>query len=81
MDTIESNRHISPIVLLGVAGGYAFFNFMGVLLAAKGVVHPPWGILDFFTWLGPMGLALGLLSFQFIAKRRGKLVQPRKEAV
>lgn len=70
MHSTETNRHLSPIVLLGAAGGYAFLNFMGVLLAAHGVVHSPWGILMFFTWLGPTALVLGLLSFQFIAQRR-----------
>ncbi len=70
MHSIESNHHLRAIVLLGVAGGYAFLNLIALSLAAHGVFHPPWGILVFFTWLGPAALALGLLSFQFAARRR-----------
>src|SRR5687767_13277406 len=69
MRSIESHHH-SSIVLLGIAGAYAFVNLVGVALAAHGVFHPPWGILMFFTWFGPADLALGLLSFQLASRRR-----------
>ena len=66
----ESKHHLSVGVLLGVAGGYTFLNLIGVSLAAHGVIHSPWGILMFFTWLGPAALVIGLLGFQFAARRR-----------
>jgi hypothetical protein len=67
---IESNRHLSSALLFGAAGGYALLNFIAISLAARGVVHSPWGILVFFTWIGPATLAFGLFSFQFVARRR-----------
>ena len=69
MHSIESN-HLKAVVLLSVAGCYAFLNLVAVSLAAHGVIHPPWGVLVFFTWHGPAVLALGLLGVQFASRRR-----------
>lgn len=49
---------------------YAVANVIGVILAATGLVHPPWGILHFFTFVGPLSGILVTCGAQVLCERR-----------
>ena len=49
---------------------YLFANVVGVALAAVGVVHPPWGVLRFFSLAAPAGAVAIILSIQLTARGR-----------
>jgi hypothetical protein len=54
----NDRRSYDGWLLVGLIA-YGLVNILGVLLAATGVVHPPWNILLFFMLVGP---ALGILG-------------------
>jgi hypothetical protein len=70
MQSTETNHYRRATVLLVIAAIYASLNLLAVSLAAHGVIHRPWGILVFFTWLGPVFLGAGLVAVQFASRRR-----------
>jgi len=53
---------------------YCTLNAVCILLAATGAIHPPWGILDFFTFIGPTGASVAVLYVHFAQARFHPLV-------
>jgi len=48
---------------------YAAANFVAVALASLGVIHPPWGVLIFFSVFGPAGACLSVVFIWVIVDR------------
>ena len=67
--TQHAKRLDGYILALGVLG-YAGLNFVGLVLAAQGIIHPPWGLFEFFSFVGPLCLISAILFMQFAASRR-----------
>jgi hypothetical protein len=60
-------------LLIGVLA-YALLNGIGVFLAASGIIHPPWGILDFFTFIGPIAGSVAIVWVHLFVARLTPLV-------
>jgi len=57
------------LVLYSVMAGYLLVNACGVSLAKAGVIHPPWDVLDFFTFVGPLLAAVVVVVMQIKVPR------------
>ena len=57
-------------VLILLLAGYAMANILCVLMTAEGIIHPPDGVLWFFTLPGPILGAVLLLAYQVFAGAR-----------
>jgi len=49
---------------------YGLIDVVAVTLVAVGVVHPPWFVLNFFTFTGPTLGTVGVIAAQTLCSKR-----------
>ncbi len=52
------SRRKSDLWLMLALLSYGIVNFTCILMAASGVIHPPWNLLAFFIFFAPSGFLL-----------------------
>lgn len=66
-DPLRTADRILACVLLG----YGLANLTGIALSQQGLIHPPWVLLGFFTFVGPfLGILLLCLCHFSVKPRR-----------
>ena len=68
-DAVPPDRRRAHAVLCGIATLYLLLNGWLVVLCHEGVIHPPWGVLGFFGFWGPLLLTGFVVAFQAEERR------------
>jgi len=63
----------SLITLARITVGYALLNFLMLFLCIGGIIHPPWAVLAFFTFMGPAIIVLTLIILRMTTPSKYKL--------